>query len=175
MNTRTRPEYGQLNLGRLVIVRSFMIIFVCLHFGFATAIAQDTEKRDITMLQQWSGDYPVAELGRLPEGQEKARVGFMGDKVTFAAVWGAFKPGENLPDMDFSENIIVYTRNVTFYNRLTISKATLVHGVVEILSMETRSALPIEDKVAMAMVVIPRAGVIFFHVAPGTGVSLFPR
>ena len=46
-----------------------------------------------------------------------------------------------------------------FYNRISIFKITLKDGVIEILAMETMSALPIEDKVAMALAEIPRAGV----------------
>ena len=42
---------------------------------------------------------------------------------------------------------------------LSIFKITLKGGVVEVLTTETRSALPIEDKVAMALAVISRAGV----------------
>jgi hypothetical protein len=34
---------------------------------------------------------------------------------------------------------------------------------LEILAMETMSAMPIEDKAAMAMAVIPRAGVRFIR------------
>ena len=50
-----------------------------------------------------------------------------------------------------------------FYNRLSIFKITLKGGVIEIFAMETRSALPIKDKVAMAMAVIPRAGVAYIQ------------
>jgi hypothetical protein len=66
--------------------------------------------------------------------------------------------------VDFSQNFIVFSRNVEFYNRLSIFKITLKGGVIEIFAMETRSALPIEDKVGMAMAVIPRAGVASIQV-----------
>jgi len=70
-----------------------------------------------------------------------------------------FKPGEKVLEVDFSKHVVVFSRNVTFYNRTAILKVTLKDGVAEILVMETRSALPIEARVAMAMAVIPRAGV----------------
>ena len=44
-------------------------------------------------------------------------------------------------------------------NRTSIFKVELRDGSAEILAMETMSALPIEEKVAMAMAVIPREGV----------------
>ncbi len=72
-----------------------------------------------------------------------------------------FKPGEKVLEVDFSKHVVVFSRNVTFYNRIGIVKALLRDGVAEILVMETRSALPIEARVAMAMAVIPRAGVKF--------------
>ena len=50
-----------------------------------------------------------------------------------------------------------------FYNRISIFKITLKDGVIEILAMETRSALPIEDKVAIDLAVIPRAGVEYIQ------------
>jgi hypothetical protein len=65
--------------------------------------------------------------------------------------------------VDFGTQIVVFYRNVTFYNRTNIVKVTLKDGIAEIIAIETRSALPIEDKVAMAMVVIPRAGVKFIQ------------
>jgi hypothetical protein len=59
--------------------------------------------------------------------------------------------------------MVVFYRNVAFYNRTNIFKANLEDGVLDVLAMETMSALPIEDKVAMALVVVPRAGVKFIQ------------
>ena len=122
---------------------------------------------EASILQTWSGDYPVAQLGRLPVGKIQSSVGFVGDKATFTAVWEVFKPGENVPEVDFSKNIVVFTRNVDFYNRTSISRVTLKDGVAEVLAMETMSARPIEDRAAMALAVIPRAGVKFIRVGAG--------
>lgn len=114
---------------------------------------------DIPLLENWSGDYPVSELGRLPEGQQDKALGYMGDAASFSQVWQVFMPGENQPAVDFSKNIVVFTRNVQFYNRTSIFKVELLEGTAEIFAMETMSALPINEKVAMAMAVIPREGV----------------
>lgn len=54
---------------------------------------------------------------------------------------------------------IVFSRNVEFYNRTSIVKIILKDGAIEIIAMETMSALPIEEKVAMILAVIPRAGI----------------
>lgn len=123
--------------------------------------------KEVSILQTWSGDYPVAQLERLPDGQRHSSIGVIGDDVSFAAVWETFKPGENMPEVDFSKNIVVFTRNVNFYNRTNIFRVTLKNGMAEVLAMETMSALPIEDRAAMAIAVIPRTGVRFIRVGEG--------
>ncbi|MGB3097482.1 MAG: Gmad2 immunoglobulin-like domain-containing protein [Candidatus Deferrimicrobiaceae bacterium] len=125
------------------------------------SLAGDDPPVDLPVSRKWSGDYPVAQLDRLPESQRRSRVGYLGDEKSFASVWKALKPAEPVPDVDFGKHLVVFTRNVDFYNRTNILKVTLKEGVAEILAMETRSALPIEEKVAMALAAIPRAGVRF--------------
>ena len=124
---------------------------------------QEEKPKNLTILQQWSGDYPVSELHRLPENLRTSPVGYLADAETFADVWQAFKPNEKMPEVDFKSNLVVFTRNVDFYNRTSIGMVKLVDGVLEIVAMETMSALPIEDKAAMAMAVIHRAGVKFIQ------------
>ena len=135
----------------------------CLLADGATSATHESEPKELPLLQNWRGDYPLSQLGRLPEGQRASPVGYLGDLVEFAEVWQAFKPGENVPEVDFSRHLAVFSRNVNFYNRTAILKVVLKDGVAEIMAMETRSALPLEDKVAMALAVIPRAGVKFIQ------------
>lgn len=140
------------------------LLFVALMVaGRAATVTYSGEPKDIPILQKWSGDYPIVHLKRLPEGQQKSRIGYFGNAAIFATVWKVFKPGEKTPEVDFGRNFIAFSRNVDFYNRISIFKITLKDGVIEVLAMETRSALPIEDKVAMAMAVIPRAGVAYIQ------------
>ena len=124
---------------------------------------QEEKPKNLPILQKWSGDYPVTELHRLPENLRTSPVGYLADAETFADVWQAFKPNEKMPEVDFKSNLVVFTRNVDFYNRTSIGMVKLADGVLEIVAMETMSALPIEDKAAMAMAVIPRAGVKFIQ------------
>ena len=148
-----------------LILRAFVVWagLTVLASGCATVAAQDGAPRDIPILQKWQGDYPVTELNRLPEGQREARVGYIGDATTFAAVWQAFRSGEPVPQVDFGRDLVVFARNVEFYNRTSIFKVILKDGVAEVLAMETMSALPVEDKVAMALAVVPRVGVEFIQ------------
>lgn len=118
----------------------------------------------VKILRSWSGNYPVSELDRLPQGQREDTAGFISDATTFASVWEAFEPGaegaeEGVPDVDFEKNIVVFTRNTQFYNRTNITNIDLKDGVAEIVAMETRSAMPIEEKVAMALAEVPREGI----------------
>jgi hypothetical protein len=148
---------------KVILMPLLRVAFACMMVGCAATAIYSAEPKDIPILQKWSGDYPIVHLNRLPQGQQKSRIGYIGNTATFATVWQAFKPGEKTPEVDFSRNFVVFSRNVDFYNRISIFKITLKDGVIEILAMETRSALPIEDKVAMAIAVIPREGAKFIQ------------
>jgi hypothetical protein len=127
--------------------------------GCASTKTINTASINIPLLEKWSGDYPVSQLERLPAGQQDKAAGYIGDMGTFIPVWRAFMPAEILPAVDFSQNIVVFTRNTVFYNRTLILKVALQDDTADILAMETMSAIPIEEKVAMAMAVIPREGI----------------
>jgi hypothetical protein len=114
---------------------------------------------DVPLVAQWAGDYPVAELIRLPKAQRRSGVGCIDDRDRFESVWKVFKAGEPVPQVDFDRNLVVFVRNTEFYNRIRIGKAILTDGVLSLLAMETRSAMPIEDQVAMSLAVVPRAGI----------------
>jgi hypothetical protein len=149
-----KPDYRS-SLGWTVCLFLFFIT------GCATQATEDGQAKDLAIIESWSGDFPVADLVVLPEGQSESHAGYIDDQKAFAAVWRAFKPGEKIPTVDFKRNLVVFSRNVDFYNRTQILKVTLNGGGAEILAMETMSAMPIEDKVAMALAVVPRAGVDF--------------
>jgi hypothetical protein len=111
------------------------------------------------ILQSWQGDFPVAQLQLMPVNQREQGIGFIDDAETFAAVWKTFKPGEAVPEIDFKTNLVLFARNTQFFNRIRIGKVNVTNGVAEVLAMETMSAMPIEDKMAMSMVVIARQGI----------------
>ena len=92
------------------------------------------------ILQSWRGDYPVAQLHLLPEKQREQAVGFIGETKTFEHVWKAFKPGEDVPKIDFTANLVFFARNTRFYNRISIGKVNVKNGVAEVLAMQTMSA-----------------------------------
>jgi hypothetical protein len=126
--------------------------------GCSNVPPSDVPPTEVLISQSWSGDYPVAELERLPAGQQQSRVGYLGSAAAFESVWFAFKPGEAVPAVDFGKHVVVFHRNVDFYNRNRIFRSRS-GWMADVLAMETMSAIPITDKVAMAMAVIPRANV----------------
>jgi len=127
----------------------------------AEALANHSQPLDseAEISQSWQGDYPVARIDLLPEKQRKQGVGFIDDAKTFENVWNALKPGKTVPKMDFKTNFVLFARNTQFYNRISIGKVNVKKGVAEVLAMETMSAMPIEEKVAMSMVLIARKGI----------------
>jgi hypothetical protein len=74
-------------------------------------------------------------------------------------MWQAFKPGEAVPEIDFETTLVVFARNTQFYNRISIGKVNVTNGVAEVLAMETMSAMPIEDELAMSLAVVERRGI----------------
>ena len=141
---------------RSLLVMTFIAM---LAMSCSTPLWPDEIPRDLTILQRWSGDYPVAQIDRLPEGQRRSRVGYLGDAETFGRVWQALKPGTAVPAVDFGKQIVVFARNLDFYNRTLILKVVFWHGSAEVVAAEALSARPAEDKVAMALALIPRAGI----------------
>jgi hypothetical protein len=116
------------------------------------------------ILQRWAGDYPVAQLDRLPVGQRQSRVGYIGEAETFASVWQVLKPGTALPQIDFNKNLVVFVRNVKSYHPTLVEKVTVKDGVAEIVAAEPLTpAQPIEDRVAIGLAVISREGLKFIH------------
>ena len=124
-------------------------------------------KSEAMILHSWHGDYPVAQLILLPEKQRGRGVGYIADARTFAGVWKAFKPGEAIPEIDFKFNLVLFARNTQFYNSIRIGKVNVTDGAAEVLAMETMSAMPIEDKVAMSLVVVPRKDIKSIRTADG--------
>jgi len=145
---------------------SMISLLMIIIFLFGCGEKPNTEHStpvDISILRQWDGDYPVEAIEKLPAKQRDLPVGYFSDQESFNKVWTGFKPDEELPEVNFDENMVVYYRNITYYNRTAIFKVTLNEGVLEVLARETMSAMPIEEKAAMSMVVIPRTGIKFIR------------
>jgi hypothetical protein len=159
---RITPDRNRENLSdflNVFLYLSLLAAVLLLMESCATSGTMNQSPESLPLLENWSGDYPVAELGKLPSGQHDTSTGYIGDTDTFITVWRYFMPNENTPAVDFSKNIVVFSRNINFYNRTSILKVELRDGIAEIIAMETMSAIPIEEKVAMAMAVVPRDGI----------------
>lgn len=127
--------------------------------GQSKGSAAGYQPANLPIIQRWEGSYPVVNLDKLPRGQQKSATGFIGDERVFSDVWKNFKPGERMPKIDFKKSLVVFSRNMKFYNRIAITKVRLVDGTAEILGVETLTSTPVSDRVAMALAEIPREGV----------------
>ena len=65
--------------------------------GCATLAAEDGNAKDLPSIARWSGDFPVADIALLPDGQRQSGTGYIDGQKAFASVWQAFKPGEKIP------------------------------------------------------------------------------
>ena len=109
-----------------------------------------------------SQPFTAVASGRAParaKDQREHGVGCIKDAETFEAVWKVFKPGDAVPEIDFRANMVLFVRNMQFYNRISIGQVNITDGVAEVLAMETMSARPIEDRAAMSLAVISRKGI----------------
>jgi len=163
MKAKALNKKMEMTSPRLFPVFLLWIAFACILPGCAATAAHHSEPKALPIIQKWSGDYPVSQLNRLPKDQRASRVGYLGDAATFTIVWQAFKPGEKVPEVNFNRNLVVFSRNTDFYNRTSIAKVILKDSVAEIIAVETMSAMPIEDKVAMALAEVSRAGIKFIQ------------
>jgi putative lipoprotein len=147
----------------LYAAASTVILFLLINPVFLNENIQadslQSNNTEAHILQSWHGDYPVANLNLLPEKQRHRAVGYIKDAKTFESVWKAFKPDEPVPTVDLRKHIVLFTRNTQYYNRISIGKVNVTDGVAELLAMETMSAIPIEDKVAISMVLVSRKGI----------------
>ena len=149
------------------IILVLMVLTLVIFTGCNRSDTTTTEKAEraqavegeAKILQAWQGDYPVTQLNMLPDKQRENSVGYIDDAKTFEGIWKGFKPGEEVPEIDFTANMVIFARNTQFFNRIRIGKVNVTNGVAEVLAMETMSAMPIEEKVAMSMVVVPRKGI----------------
>ncbi|MDX2495500.1 MAG: hypothetical protein QNK27_11110, partial [Desulfuromusa sp.] len=166
----TERTYGSIEMNsslyRLLYVAGLLLALLLAWVQVAAA-AQAINERDIPILQGWRGDFPVSELGLLPEGQRELPIGYLKNRKVFTEVWQTFKPEEEIPEIDFGNYLVLFARNVNFYNRVSIAKVVLRDTTAEVLIRETMSALPIESKVAMALAIIPSDGIKFLQSGHG--------
>jgi len=159
------------------MLRTTLRLVGCLALVFTltacTVVAEPaSESRPLPIFQSWSGTYPLSALERLPAGQRRNATGYIGDPQTFAAVWQVFMPGEDVPEVDFASRLVIFYRNVRYFNRASIVQVTLTDGGVDALAIETMTARPIVDEVAMALATVPREGVRFIRQTGGENVSV---
>lgn len=152
-------------MSKSISIFGILVLFVNLLISCAdnqqsSVVEESVTSTDVKILQTWQGDYPVDQLNLLPEGQRELKVGYIGNSDSFSAIWNQFKPNKDIPDIDFNDNFVLFARNNQYYNRISIGKVTITEGVLDILAMETMSAMPIEENVALSLAAVPRKGIL---------------
>jgi len=123
------------------------------------------ENRDaLPIVSRWNGGYPIAQLDQSKERHAQLHGGYFGDEMAFASFWKDFKPGTAVPQINFSEHLVVFVRGDASYSQMFIAKVTLKQNTAEVVAAGNRSNSTSEDSLAMALAVIPRAGVKFIRV-----------
>lgn len=122
------------------------------------------KQASLPILNRWNGDYPTAQLDHFKEWPMQLHAGYFGDEAAFASFWKNFKPSTAVPRVDFTKNLVVFVRGDGSYQHMFIAKVTLRKDIAEIVAPADRSASTPEDSFAMALAVIPRAGVKFLRV-----------
>ena len=151
-------------MNKIILIFGFLVLTVitlisCNKNQQEKIVENTASPADVKILKSWQGDYPVNQLKLLPEGQREQGVGFIIETETFSDIWNHFKPGGDIPVIDFKANLVLFARNTQFYNRISIGKVTITDGVADVLAMETMSAMPIEGDVALSLAVVPRQGI----------------
>ncbi len=118
----------------------------------------------LPIFNRWNGDYPRAQLDHFKEGHTQLHGGYLGDEVAFSSFWKNFKPGTAVPQVNFNENLVVFVRGDESYRQMFIAKVALKQNIAEVVAAGNRSGPAPEDSFAMALAVIPRAGVKFVRV-----------
>ena len=157
----------------MLIANLVRVLMLLLLLSLATACA--TEPGDgvadsgvVPVLGVLSGDLPVSALAVLPEGQRDQPIGYLSNQRQLDAVL-QYLPDDDksLPFVDFSTQLVLFVRNTVFYNRLSIGQVLRKGETLTILAMETMSARPITDKVAISLAVIKSDGARFIAGAGG--------
>lgn len=146
------------------VLHTSILLSLLLASACTTIINDASEVKDgaVPILGSLNGDFPVSALTNLPEGQREQAVGYLDSQQQLGNVLQSIQAGGSLlPVVDFSSQIVLFSKNTVFYNRLSIGQVLRKGDTLTILVMETRSAMPITDKVAISLAVIERDGAQF--------------
>ena len=155
---------------KTAIQTSILFFLLIITSACATVTDADPGVKDgpVAILGTLSGDLPTAALKKLPEGIQQQSVGYFSSQKQLDAVLPAILAGDRtLPAVDFSSQIVLFTKNTQFYNRLRIGQVLREGETLTVLAMETMSAMPITDKVAISFAIIERDGARFIAAREG--------
>ena len=151
-------------LSRMVTQTGPLLFMLFLLYACTTLSADISTVKDgpVQILGTLNGDLPVSSLKMLPVELQEQPVGYLSSQKQLDVFLQSIQAdGTLLPVVDFSSQIILFAKNTVYYNRLSIGQVFREGETLTILAMETRSAMPVTDKVAISLVIIERNGAMF--------------
>lgn len=137
-----------------------------------TPVQTDPAPQAIPILKQWAGTLPVAALDTLPENQRATPLGYISEEAIFSRVWQEFSPDQPLPQVDFADSLVLFARNTRYFNTTSIVQVNLREDVLQIIAISTMTARPIQDKVGMALALIPRTTAHMIEIPQGQPLAI---
>jgi hypothetical protein len=113
----------------------------------------------VRIITSWSSETDATELKALPSWRPELRAGYITDEESLAAFWQVFKPGTIPPRVDFQRNLFVFVAREALYRQLVVMKVALKDGVAEVVANGNKTDEAPPDRLSVAAVVIPRAGI----------------
>jgi len=151
-----------------ILIFSTVMLIKCGENQQKEVLEKTTSPIELKILKSWQGDYPVNQLNLLSENQDKQAIGYIYNPKIFMSIWTQFKPTQDVPEIDFKTNLVLFARNTLYYNRISIGKINLNDGVVTVVAIETRSSMPIKDRVAFSLAVVHNQGISAIEIGNNT-------
>ncbi len=161
-------KIGPLQLCKIARRPLFLALLLIISAACTGATVNNAEVAAVKLpiLYALAGDLSVSGLISLPKQQRTKPIGYLASQQQLDEVMRYFQTDATLlPAVDFTTQLVLFARNTVYYNRLSIVAVDLVGETLKVVSVSTLSAMPIQQQVAMSLVVIPRQGAKYLDVA----------
>lgn len=81
------------------------------------------------------------------------------DEAAVASFWRVLKEGKKVPAVDFDKNLVVFIGGDGSFQQMFITKISIKEGIAVVAADGRSSGSTHEDGLALALAVIPRAGI----------------
>ena len=100
----------------------------------------------IDPVYRWAGRLPAVCADLLPTESRDRRLVCIRDVKAWTRVWQRWQGETTQPRINFSQQVVVIVRNVRYLNRIRFRGATVTNAVLNVETLETRTARPLRDQ-----------------------------